>query len=179
MGSGGASGGGSGSTVEVALRIRPGGDGGAAAGGGPRLFDIDEASKRVTVLNPRAATGASRNVADRWEFVLTDVLADASQEAVFSRCALDIVESVLAGYNGTIMAYGQTGSGKTYTMVCECVATAGSHTQTHANTHKPMAGGGRVRVCSVGKGCQGHAVCSVTLVFFLVGHHTARAAALT
>ena len=30
-----------------------------------------------------------------------------------------MVESVLAGYNGTIFAYGQTGSGKTYTMVGE------------------------------------------------------------
>ena len=30
--------------------------------------------------------------------------------------AKDIIEDVLAGYNGTIFAYGQTGSGKTHTM---------------------------------------------------------------
>lgn len=27
-----------------------------------------------------------------------------------------ILQSVLSGYNGTIMAYGQTGTGKTYTL---------------------------------------------------------------
>ena len=27
-----------------------------------------------------------------------------------------VVESVLSGYNGTIMAYGQTGTGKTFTL---------------------------------------------------------------
>lgn len=28
----------------------------------------------------------------------------------------DLLQSVLDGYNGTIMAYGQTGTGKTYTL---------------------------------------------------------------
>ena len=31
-----------------------------------------------------------------------------------------MVNSVLAGYNGTIMAYGQTGSGKTHTLIVSC-----------------------------------------------------------
>lgn len=38
------------------------------------------------------------------------------QENVFKQAALPIIESVLAGYNGTIFAYGQTGTGKTHTM---------------------------------------------------------------
>jgi kinesin family member 3B len=38
------------------------------------------------------------------------------QEVVFKQAALPIIESVLAGYNGTIFAYGQTGTGKTHTM---------------------------------------------------------------
>jgi len=38
------------------------------------------------------------------------------QENVFKKAALPIIESVLAGYNGTIFAYGQTGTGKTHTM---------------------------------------------------------------
>src|SRR5690606_30963773 len=40
----------------------------------------------------------------------------SQQEEVYEKTAREIVESVLQGYNGTIMAYGQTGSGKTYTM---------------------------------------------------------------
>ncbi|CAM9387182.1 unnamed protein product, partial [Chrysoparadoxa australica] len=40
----------------------------------------------------------------------------ASQEDVFQRSCVDVVDSVADGYNGTIMAYGQTGSGKTFTM---------------------------------------------------------------
>ncbi|XP_065870855.1 kinesin-like protein KIN-UC isoform X2 [Euphorbia lathyris] len=40
----------------------------------------------------------------------------ASQKRVYETVAKPVVESVLSGYNGTIMAYGQTGTGKTYTV---------------------------------------------------------------
>ena len=40
----------------------------------------------------------------------------STQEEVFSSTSKDIIDSVVKGYNGTIMAYGQTSSGKTYTM---------------------------------------------------------------
>ncbi|CAN6461387.1 unnamed protein product [Victoria cruziana] len=39
-----------------------------------------------------------------------------SQKRVYNTVAKPVVESVLNGYNGTMMAYGQTGSGKTYTL---------------------------------------------------------------
>ncbi|CAH8626714.1 unnamed protein product [Schistosoma curassoni] len=39
-----------------------------------------------------------------------------SQEHVYKKAALPMVESILKGYNATLFAYGQTGSGKTYTM---------------------------------------------------------------
>lgn len=53
--------------------------------------------------------------ADTYEFdeVLTEF---ASQKRVYEVVARPVVESVLEGYNGTIMAYGQTGTGKTYTL---------------------------------------------------------------
>ncbi|KAK2664736.1 hypothetical protein Ddye_003310 [Dipteronia dyeriana] len=53
--------------------------------------------------------------ADTYEFdeVLTEF---ASQKRVYEVVAKPVVESVLDGYNGTIMAYGQTGTGKTYTL---------------------------------------------------------------
>ncbi|CAL5363448.1 unnamed protein product [Camellia sinensis] len=40
----------------------------------------------------------------------------ASQRRVYEVVAKPVVESVLNGYNGTVMAYGQTGTGKTYTL---------------------------------------------------------------
>uniref|UniRef100_A0A7N0RFL2 Kinesin motor domain-containing protein n=1 Tax=Kalanchoe fedtschenkoi TaxID=63787 RepID=A0A7N0RFL2_KALFE len=40
----------------------------------------------------------------------------ASQRRVYEVVAKPVVESVLSGYNGTVMAYGQTGTGKTYTV---------------------------------------------------------------
>ncbi|XP_057523787.1 kinesin-like protein KIN-UA [Amaranthus tricolor] len=52
---------------------------------------------------------------DTYEFdeILTEF---ASQKRVYEVVAKPVVESVLDGYNGTIMAYGQTGTGKTYTL---------------------------------------------------------------
>ncbi|KAL3841622.1 hypothetical protein ACJMK2_019736 [Sinanodonta woodiana] len=41
---------------------------------------------------------------------------DTSQEEVFDKAAVDIIQGFLLGYNGTIFAYGQTGTGKTYTV---------------------------------------------------------------
>ncbi|XP_002991319.2 kinesin-like protein KIN-UB isoform X1 [Selaginella moellendorffii] len=40
----------------------------------------------------------------------------ASQKRVYEVVAKPVVESVLEGYNGTVMAYGQTGTGKTFTL---------------------------------------------------------------
>ncbi|XP_044486892.1 kinesin-like protein KIN-UA [Mangifera indica] len=53
--------------------------------------------------------------AETYEFdeVLTEF---ASQKRVYEVAAKPVVESVLDGYNGTVMAYGQTGTGKTYTL---------------------------------------------------------------
>ncbi|KAL4188065.1 hypothetical protein AMTRI_Chr09g22010 [Amborella trichopoda] len=52
---------------------------------------------------------------DTYQFdeVLTEC---ASQKRVYEVVAKPVVESVLEGYNGTVMAYGQTGTGKTFTL---------------------------------------------------------------
>lgn len=42
---------------------------------------------------------------------------DSNQKQVYCTIAKPVVESVLQGYNGTILAYGQTGTGKTHTMI--------------------------------------------------------------
>ncbi|MCO5611569.1 hypothetical protein L7F22_065822 [Adiantum nelumboides] len=52
---------------------------------------------------------------ETYEFdeVLTDF---SSQKRVYEVVAKPVLESVLEGYNGTVMAYGQTGTGKTFTL---------------------------------------------------------------
>lgn len=52
---------------------------------------------------------------DTYEFdeVLTEF---SSQKRVYEVVAKPVVESVLDGYNGTVLAYGQTGTGKTFTL---------------------------------------------------------------
>jgi len=52
---------------------------------------------------------------DKQEFVFDSVFMPGTQEEVFEDC-LDLVQSVLDGYNVTMFAYGQTGAGKTFTM---------------------------------------------------------------
>ena len=38
-----------------------------------------------------------------------------AQEKMYEIVAMDVVEDVCSGFNGSILCYGQTGSGKTYT----------------------------------------------------------------
>lgn len=57
------------------------------------------------------------NKQEDWQFKLNKILHNTDQETTYDECAEDIVNSVLQGYNGTIMAYGQTGAGKTFTMM--------------------------------------------------------------
>ena len=62
---------------------------------------------------PRCTSNASSRVS---RFTFDRVLANGTtQEEVFGCVGEDMAESVLEGFNGTIMAYGQTGAGKTYT----------------------------------------------------------------
>ncbi len=52
------------------------------------------------------ATAVVQNAQDSWLFSPTDVLMDVPQDVVFQRCAQDIVQGVLDGFNGTLLAYG-------------------------------------------------------------------------
>lgn len=44
-------------------------------------------------------------------------IPESSQKEVYEEIGKPIVESILEGFNGTILAYGQTSSGKTYTII--------------------------------------------------------------
>ena len=41
---------------------------------------------------------------------------NSTQREVYDEAIIPIIESVLEGFNGTVLAYGQTSSGKTHTM---------------------------------------------------------------
>ncbi|VDN02732.1 unnamed protein product, partial [Thelazia callipaeda] len=54
---------------------------------------------------------------DEKSYTFDQVYCDVdATKNVFDKSAKDVVESAMAGYNGTIFAYGQTSSGKTYTI---------------------------------------------------------------
>ncbi|KDO33145.1 hypothetical protein SPRG_01957 [Saprolegnia parasitica CBS 223.65] len=88
--------------VKVCIRVRPASKDHAG-------ILVSEADKTISVLHDANGHGTC--------FKFDDVLASTvSQEQVFERAAREATESVLHGYNGTVMAYGQTGAGKTFTM---------------------------------------------------------------
>ncbi|KAI3453539.1 hypothetical protein Pfo_010202 [Paulownia fortunei] len=95
--------------VRVAVRLRP-------RNSEERVADADFAD--CVELQPelkRLKLRKNNWDSDTYEFdeVLTEF---ASQKRVYEVVAKPVVESVLDGYNGTVMAYGQTGTGKTYTL---------------------------------------------------------------
>ncbi|KAL4024540.1 hypothetical protein IC575_012897 [Cucumis melo] len=95
--------------VRVAVRLRP-------RNGEEQVADADFAD--CVELQPelkRLKLRKNNWDSDTYEFdeVLTE---SASQKRVYEVVAKPVVESVLDGYNGTVMAYGQTGTGKTFTL---------------------------------------------------------------
>ena len=63
-----------------------------------------------------AKTGASEPIPYNYDYVFD---MSSTQKGVYDVAVVPVVESVLNGYNGTILAYGQTSSGKTHTMLGE------------------------------------------------------------
>lgn len=93
-------------SVKVAVRVRP--------------FNRDEIANncpsvvRVAghqIVVDRGQSNEPKSFA--FDYVYPPNIAQAT---VFDDVARPIVDSVIAGYNGTIFAYGQTGTGKTFTM---------------------------------------------------------------
>ncbi|XP_074589647.1 kinesin-like protein KIN-12C [Curcuma longa] len=87
----------SGSSVKVAIRVRPG-------------------SGQKTEGVVRRISSNSLSLGDR-TFNFHSVLGpESTQEDVFKMVGIPLVNYSLAGFNTSIVSYGQTGSGKTYTM---------------------------------------------------------------
>ncbi|XP_035827625.1 kinesin-like protein KIF15 isoform X2 [Aplysia californica] len=97
-----------GDSIKIFLRVRPPDPSISENDFAPRVLDVNTADNAVILrTKPEPKVFTYDNVAD----------ADITQEAVFSIVGKKIIESCIAGYNGTIFAYGQTGSGKTFTML--------------------------------------------------------------
>ncbi|RNF04166.1 putative C-terminal motor kinesin [Trypanosoma rangeli] len=84
-------------------------------------------SKGTLQITRRAAAGVGNSevssssptassTPENLTFTFGAVLHNASQEAVFEATTADLVDSVLQGFNCTLLCYGQCGSGKTYTL---------------------------------------------------------------
>ena len=99
---------GGGQAVKVVIRTRP------TASFAQENIQVGEDRSQLTVRIPK---GDNPNAQDSWSWKFDSVLHNASQETVYSEQVAPIIQSVLAGYNGTVMCYGQTGAGKTFTQI--------------------------------------------------------------
>jgi kinesin family protein 6/9 len=96
------------STVQVCIRTRP------TASFAQEHIIVHDDKSQLTVKMPK---GDNPNAQDSWSWRYDAVLHNASQETVYSERVAPIVQSVLKGFNGTVMCYGQTGAGKTFTQI--------------------------------------------------------------
>jgi kinesin family member 5 len=94
--------------IKVYVRPRPFDDESLVARGGNALSVGGLESDECTVTDDKGRESA---------FGFDHVFKPSTKnDRVFETVGLPIVNSVLVGYNGTLMAYGQTGTGKTHTL---------------------------------------------------------------
>ena len=100
-----------GQAVKVVIRTRP------TADFASQNVEIDANSGAITLKQDKnEAMGLINNQTDIWRFNFEQILHNASQDETYEVSASEIVQSVVEGYNGTVLCYGQTGAGKTYSM---------------------------------------------------------------
>lgn len=98
-------------SVKVVVRCRPLNRKEEAMGFGT-IVDLDVKLGQVALRNPRASPGEPDKT-----FTFDAVYdAGSKQNDLYDETVRPLVDSVLRGFNGTVLAYGQTGTGKTYTM---------------------------------------------------------------
>ncbi|KAH7420452.1 hypothetical protein KP509_13G008400 [Ceratopteris richardii] len=94
--------------VRVAVRLRP---------RNSEELKSDDVADYIELMPELKRLKLRKNNWDFETFQFDEILNEtASQKRVYEVVAKPVVESVLEGYNGTVMAYGQTGTGKTFTL---------------------------------------------------------------
>ena len=95
-------------SVKVVVRLRPMSSS-ESSNGCNIVATADEKLGAIEITNPATL--------EKKRFTFDAVFpATCPQRHIYDVCAAPIVQSVLEGYNGTVLAYGQTSSGKTWTM---------------------------------------------------------------
>ncbi|XP_061602756.1 kinesin-like protein KIF3B [Cololabis saira] len=99
-------------SVKVVVRCRPSNRKEESSGPAGRIVEMDLRLGQVILRNPRAPSSEPLKT-----FTFDAVYdANSKQRDLYDESVRPLIDSVLAGFNGTIFAYGQTGTGKTYTM---------------------------------------------------------------
>lgn len=99
-------------SVKVVVRCRPLNHKEVSNGPAGGIVQMDLRLGQVILRNPRAPASEPQKT-----FTFDGVYdANSKQRDLYDESVRPLIDSVLAGFNGTIFAYGQTGTGKTYTM---------------------------------------------------------------
>nr|XP_015803105.2 kinesin-like protein KIF3C [Nothobranchius furzeri] len=99
-------------SVKVVVRCRPLNRKEEPNGPAGGIVQMDLRLGQVILRNPRAPPSEPQKT-----FTFDAVYdANSKQRDLYDESVRPLIDSVLAGFNGTIFAYGQTGTGKTYTM---------------------------------------------------------------
>ncbi|XP_074541607.1 kinesin-like protein KIF3B [Halichoeres trimaculatus] len=99
-------------SVKVVVRCRPLNRKEESNGPAGGIVQMDLRLGQVILRNPRASASEPQKT-----FTFDAVYdAGSKQRDLYDESVRPLIDSVLAGFNGTIFAYGQTGTGKTYTM---------------------------------------------------------------
>ncbi|XP_068564558.1 kinesin-like protein KIF3C [Cebidichthys violaceus] len=99
-------------SVKVVVRCRPLNRKEESNGPAGGIVQMDLRLGQVILRNPRAPASEPQKT-----FTFDAVYdANSKQGDLYDESVRPLIDSVLAGFNGTIFAYGQTGTGKTYTM---------------------------------------------------------------
>jgi kinesin family member 5 len=95
--------------ITVYVRIRPLNDDETRTSDKESIIDQIDTSKNIIIV---------KKDSDRKQFTYDYIFDQFSiQKNVYLKVGKPVVDSVLEGYNSTILAYGQTGTGKTHTMI--------------------------------------------------------------
>ncbi|XP_034018144.1 kinesin-like protein KIF3C isoform X2 [Thalassophryne amazonica] len=99
-------------SVKVVVRCRPLSLKEDSSGSVGSIVQMDLRLGQVILRNPRAPASEPQKT-----FTFDAVYdGNSKQRDLYDESVRPLIDSVLAGFNGTIFAYGQTGTGKTYTM---------------------------------------------------------------
>jgi len=87
--------------VKVLIRTRP------TANFASKNLVIDQAKGQMQImLDKDESQGSVNNMTDLYKFNFEKILHNASQDEVYEASSSEIIQSVVDGFNGTVLCYG-------------------------------------------------------------------------